>query len=76
MTMVSHTLTYTHPHMLTLTAEREASSVALTESAENIADFLELCRRMALALGYAQESWEEAVTDAADMIIQSEQTRV
>lgn len=57
---------------ITLTVEREFTHIAITEQAASLTEFLELCRRAALALGYHPDNWDEAILDAADDLRQDQ----
>lgn len=57
---------YQMPDTITLTVECGTLKATITEELHTITEFLDQCRRAALALGYQPQTWDEAILDAAD----------
>jgi hypothetical protein len=60
---------------ITLTVEREFDKISLTQPHGTVYEFLFLVKKMALAMGYHPDNWDEAILEAADEIQQDQLLR-
>lgn len=60
---------------ITLTVEREFDKISLTQPHGSVFGFLLLVKKMALAMGYHPDTWDEAILEAADEIQQDQLLR-
>lgn len=54
-----------HEFVMKVTAYGKTVTIAQVEDAVDIHEFLDMCRALAIGIGYHEESWEDAVTQMA-----------
>jgi hypothetical protein len=55
-----------HEFTMQVTAYGKTVSIAQIEDAVDIHEFLDMCRALAISIGYHESSWEDGVIDMAD----------
>lgn len=58
-----------------MTVEHAGMSVTIDTAGETAGDFLEVARACAMALGFQQQSWEDAVLDEAELARKQDRER-
>jgi hypothetical protein len=55
-----------HEFSMKVTAYGKTVIIAQVEDAVDIHEFLDMCRALAIGIGYHEESWEDGVVQMAD----------